>query len=282
MQRAPRRVGPVAAAVALLVLAMALASCGRSESHAVEVTVNGSPLATAMSTQVATLVGTSTATATATETPTPPPSDVDGDNPGGFAFPIAGGCLPGSDLLMPNAPREYRNGVHEGLDFYNLSSCAIVQSGTPILAAYDGVVVRADLDYVDITPEQVTALAEKTAEQGYTDPETLDIYRGRQVWIDHGDGIVTRYAHMLSIAEGIAEGVSVARGQEIGAVGESGTPESITAPGSEMHLHFEVRVGESFLGADLSPTEVRALYQQLFAPVEDEAPADDGDGESSE
>jgi murein DD-endopeptidase MepM/ murein hydrolase activator NlpD len=87
------------------------------------------------------------------------------------------------------------------------------------------------------------------------------------VWIDHGDGIVTRYAHLSSVADGIREGTRVAQGQEIATVGDSGTPESLSNPGQETHLHWEVRVAESFLGADLAADEVRALYQGLFQPA---------------
>ena len=54
----------------------------------------------------------------------------------------------------------------------------------------------------------------------------------------------------------------------IGAVGESGTPESVIAPGTEMHLHAEVRVEDSFLGAGLDIVEVRALYARLFGSEE--------------
>ena len=31
------------------------------------------------------------------------------------------------------------------------------------------------------------------------DPDVLDSFRGRQVWVDHGHGIVTRYAHLSAI-----------------------------------------------------------------------------------
>lgn len=192
------------------------------------------------------------------------PAGIDG--PTGFAFPIAGACLPTGDQLMPNAPRTYRNGVHEGLDFYPGYACAPIAKGTPIMAAYDGVVVRADLDYKDITLKQVDELAAKTAAQGFSDPVTLDIYRGRQVWVDHGNGLVTRYCHLNSIEGGLRVGSAVKQGQVICGVGESGTPESITAPGTELHLHFEVRVGDSFLGANLPPATVRALYEHLFDP----------------
>ena len=204
-------------------------------------------------------------------TPTPYPSTLDPEDLHGFAVPIEGGCLPDSDRLMPNAPREYRNGIHEGVDWYNGLACAAVSRGTPVMAMYQGIVIRADLDYVEITIEQVNEFAERTAEKGYTEEPILDIYRGRQVWIDHGNGVATRYCHLGVIAEGIEEGVEVMQGQVIAGVGESGTPESITAPGTELHLHAEVRIGDSFLGAGLPPDEVRALYVKLFGLGEDDS-----------
>ena len=50
-----------------------------------------------------------------TATPTPPDLTVFRN----FIYPIKGACLPSSDDLMPNAPREYRGGIHEGVDFYD-------------------------------------------------------------------------------------------------------------------------------------------------------------------
>jgi murein DD-endopeptidase MepM/ murein hydrolase activator NlpD len=177
----------------------------------------------------------------------------------GFVFPIQGGCLPAGDQLMPNAPREYRNGTHEGVDFYGVDNCTAITVGTPVVAAKGGVVIHADLDYVDLTIERYNEL---TAD--LTSAASLDAFRGRQVWIDHGNGIVTRYCHLSAIAAGLSLGTAVNAGDLVAFVGESGTPESINNPGSQYHLHFEVRVGESYLGAGLPPEEVRGLYIGLF------------------
>ncbi len=183
-----------------------------------------------------------------------------------FIYPVAGGCLPQSDTLMPTAPREYRDGVHEGVDFYGYDNCTQIELGTPVLAAKDGVVVRADLDYHDLTQEELDAANQRISEGGSNDFEVIDLFRGRQVWIDHGNGIITRYAHLSGIPAAIRPGVRIAQGQAVGLIGESGTPESLGNPGTEMHLHWELRVGDAFLGDGLPQQEVRTLYAGLFQP----------------
>lgn len=87
---------------------------------------------------------------------------------------------------------------HEGVDF-------VAELGTPILAAASGTVT----------------LAEGHAEYG------------RMVEIDHGNGLVSRYAHASKLL--VKAGELVVRGQKIAEVGNTGRS---TGP----HLHFEVRL----------------------------------------
>lgn len=58
---------------------------------------------------------------------------------------------------------------------------------------------------------------------------------GEYIVINHHDGTMTLYAHMLSGSRKVQEGDTVAQGQVIGTVGSTGNS---TGP----HLHFEVRV----------------------------------------
>lgn len=204
-------------------------------------------------------------TALPAETPfTPsgtPPAGVSG-----LAYPIAGACLPEDDNLMPGAQREYRQGIHEGVDFYDSDNCVFVGLDTEVLAAKAGTVIRADWGYQDLTWETLGQLEERVESGGGDDPGVKDAFRGRQVWLDHGDGIATRYAHLNGIADGIIVGAEVEQGRVIGYVGDSGAPESVTDPGTQVHLHFEIRVGDSFLGQGLEPDHVRELYRQAFSP----------------
>ncbi|MBF6599933.1 MAG: M23 family metallopeptidase [Dehalococcoidia bacterium] len=211
--------------------------------------------------------GTRTREPAATQrTATPAPPDLTKFR--GFIYPVKGACLPSSDNLMPNAPRAYRNGIHEGIDFYEVDSCTTIRLGTPVLAAKDGTVIRADTGYQDLTQPQLDALNTRIANGEANAPDIIDTLRGRQVWVDHGGGIVTRYDHLSAVASGIRAGSKVIQGQTIAMVGNSGTPESIADKKTvEMHLQFELRMGDRYLGQGLPPAEVRALYAALFTPL---------------
>ena len=201
-------------------------------------------------------------------TPGPVISDLDPEDLRGFTFPIEGGCLPSRDEVMPNAPREYRSGTSEGVDFYHGDVCTEIHRGLPVRAMFAGVVIRADRDYDEITEAEANVYSARALTQGFTDEEALDAFRGRQIWIDHGNGVVSRYSSLESIEPSITVGVALRGGDVIGGVGESGTPEATIAPGTQIHLHIEVRVGDGFLGQQLAPDEVRRLCQRLFTSVE--------------
>jgi murein DD-endopeptidase MepM/ murein hydrolase activator NlpD len=168
----------------------------------------------------------------------------------GLALPIDGAALPTDPELLPNAARDYRAGWHEGIDFP-------ADEGTPVRAIAAGTVIRIDHDFVDWSQQlRDIALDEATA-LGYTPSATLDRIRGRQVWIDHRGGVVSRYAHLLSVAA-LSIGDTVSSGQIVGAVGSSGYPEG--GP----HLHLEVRVRDSYLGDGLTGDALLAAVSRAF------------------
>ena len=206
---------------------------------------------------------------------TPPPFTTDAGSPIGIhmTMPVAGACLTLEDDQLPNAPREYRNGIHEGLDFFTDYACVPVSINTYALTAADGVVIRADKDYRKLTQKEIDDLEARSAEQGYTDEGTLDKFRGRQVWVDHGDGIVTRYCHLNDVPQDIEVGSRVKQGDTVGYIGDSGTPESASNPEFEIHLHFEIRVNDSYLGAGLGRLETRNIYERVFGfPLSESIP----------
>ena len=112
---------------------------------------------------------------------------------------------------------------HNGLDFS-------APKGTPVYATGDGVILTAHRS------------------SSY----------GKVIYIDHGHGYETRYAHLSKII--VDSGERVKRGQIIGYVGSTGVSESA-------HLHYEVLVDGkhvnpiNFFQRDLSNSEYERLIE---------------------
>jgi murein DD-endopeptidase MepM/ murein hydrolase activator NlpD len=170
---------------------------------------------------------------------------------GMFASPIEGGDIPDDPELLPGAPRDYRAGIHEGIDFP-------APTGTPVVAAASGIVARVDQSFLDWDREQQDVALDEALTLGYTPAATLDRIRGRQVWIDHGRGVITRYAHLSAVEPSLSVGQKVEAGTLIGEVGSSGYPQG--GP----HLHFEVRLGDDFYGDGLEGDALVRAVSRLF------------------
>jgi murein DD-endopeptidase MepM/ murein hydrolase activator NlpD len=125
-------------------------------------------------------------------------------------LPVEGGWY-SSNYGWRIDPFTGQRAFHEGIDF-------MAEQGTPILAAAGGVVV-----YSDLHPQY-----------------------GNMIEIDHGNDLVTRYAHASKRM--VKVGDVVLRGARIGDVGMTGR-----ATGT--HLHFEVRQR----GAPANPSQFLQL-----------------------
>lgn len=116
-----------------------------------------------------------------------------------LAHPVASAVLTSGFGVREDPIGGYAN-LHQGLDYG-------APEGTDVLAARSGIVESAERE--------------------------ADL--GNLVTISHGDGLVTRYAHLSWFAPGIKRGARVARGTLLGRIGTTGRS---TGP----HLHFEVWV----------------------------------------
>ena len=190
------------------------------------------------------------------------------DWPSGYTVPVEGATISSRSTHLPGATRAYRNGTHEGFDFYDGTVSVEIAYGTPIRAVAEGVVIRADHDYVEMSLDEYNKII-ATAQRNLSTPEEiLDKLRGRQVWIRHPGGFVSRYAHLSAISEGLQVGAEVAQGERIAATGNSGTLEAAQGTREGPHPHVEIWKGnEAYLGYALEACQIYPLAAQVFGEV---------------
>ena len=123
-----------------------------------------------------------------------------------FAFT----SITGSLVMWPaNAPVNDGFGYRDGDEFHG---------GIDIMAAYGTTIVAA-------SPGTVVTVS---SDSGW----------GSYVKIDHGGGVYTLYAHMISGSQTVSVGQIVGAGEALGLVGQTGYA-------SVPHVHFEVYAGGS-------------------------------------
>jgi murein DD-endopeptidase MepM/ murein hydrolase activator NlpD len=167
---------------------------------------------------------------------------------------------------LPGARRAYRNGYHEGIDWYSGTTGRRIDLNTPVISMADGIVVRSDYDYVEMDREERQGYLSLSNELNDTPTFILDKLRGRSVWVQYDQGVTVRYVHLSKVGEGITVGTEVKRGDTLGYVGNSGT--SFAIDGDEqggLHLHMDLLIyGELFWQYIDQPSEVRRILESVF------------------
>jgi hypothetical protein len=183
----------------------------------------------------------------------------------GLVLPIEGARLPRHPGVWPGARRLYRFGVHKGVDFFADPACGVkIAMGTPVRAADGGKVIRADVNFRDMDAASFSRVMRQCRLEHATSQAHEDLFRGCQVWLDHGNGLVTRYAHLNGVREGLVPGAFVGRGETIGYVGVSGTGQNLPGRVKHPHLHFEIWLDGKYLGWGLTPAETFGLLEDIF------------------
>jgi peptidoglycan LD-endopeptidase LytH len=180
-----------------------------------------------------------------------------------LSLPLNGAGLPQDDNNLPGAPRAYRKGVSQGFVFTGVDSGVSVAYGAPVYAVADGEISKLDSNFKELTAAEFAALLENVKDGASTND--LIALRGRQVEIQHKNGMVTRYGH-LSKLEPTLRYNAVKRGDVIGYVGNSGTLEGARGSTRNARLLFEVWMDNEskFFGQGLSPAQVRNEAKKLF------------------
>jgi len=183
-------------------------------------------------------------------------------------MPCKNAELPKQALLLPNAPRTYRNGIHRGIDFF-------VNWGTPVRAVAEGIVIRADHHFKEVEPEFRKLLLTEAQQLGHTPSDVFEhVLVGQAVYIDHGFDLVpgyravSIYAHLSHINPEIKPGVTVTVSQQIGLSGNSGTEPSTLGTRKGAHLHWELILqdagGEYYLGQGVKSDSLYIFLKNIF------------------
>ncbi|TGK37548.1 M23 family peptidase [Leptospira gomenensis] len=184
----------------------------------------------------------------------------------GYSFPVPGGLIPSHDNQLPNAPRAYRNGVHKGIDIYKKRDTNGQIRGLnfqdEVVAPADGIVVRSDQSYVAMTLADYEFHTSQSQKGTVTYVEKD--FGGRQIWIDHENGVMTSFNHLSSIRKNLKLGDRIKRGEVLGTVGNSGLVEEAKGIPDNTHLHFEIWVDGEFFGNGVAPAQVRKMLQFFF------------------
>lgn len=178
--------------------------------------------------------------------------------------PIAGAYVSKVDSSLPGTPREYRNGIHEGLDWYSYVCGVTIDEKTKVLSVADGIVVRADHDYKEMTIKERKAILEIAKNEKITPEYILDKLRGRSVWVQHEKGILCRYIHLSSIVKDVKVGKKVKAGEILGFVGNSGTSEGVNNKKEGLHLHLDLLLYGNWFWNAYTLAERREILERVF------------------
>lgn len=167
---------------------------------------------------------------------------------------------------LPGAPRAYRNGYHEGIDWYDFASGGGISTSTPIYAMGDGIVVRVDHDFEEYrSPEERNQDLALTAQLQDTPEYIFDRLRGRQVWVQYEGGIMNRFAHLHEIPSDLQVGDQVDAETIIGYVGNSGTSDGVNGNfNAGLHLHQDLLIYGELFWKPLSQEEVLEVLERIW------------------
>lgn len=183
----------------------------------------------------------------------------------GLTLPVKSAHLPAHTGVFPGARRLYRHGVHQGLDFF--ADAGRITMNTPAVAAEAGKVIRADVHYTDMDAKQYSRIMADCEKRQFCSDANEDLFRGCQVWIDHGAGLITRYAHLNKARADLKPGMRINRGDIVGFIGVSGTGENVRRGPGHPHLHFEIWLDGHYLGYGLNPAETVGVYEDIFGRI---------------
>ena len=176
--------------------------------------------------------------------------------------------IPTRASRLPNALRDYRSGIHRGIDFFS-------NWGTEVRSVAGGTIIRSDLSYKEIPPDFRVQMLERASMLNRTPSDIFnELLLGQAVIIDHGFELfpgyrsITIYAHLSYIENKILPGYNISSGELLGRSGNTGTRPSTLGTKEESHLHWELILqdakGEYYFGQELDYESLISALNQIF------------------
>lgn len=191
---------------------------------------------------------------------------VSGAWPAELTTPIGGATFSLDAIHLPGAPRDYRAGIHQGFDFSNGYSGRIMPPDAAAVAVAPGEIIRIDQGYTDPGTPALEYWAGQADDPGFPGEYALDQLRGRQVWIRHESGHVSRYGNLSAVHPELGPGSKVEQGQPVGKIGTSGQEPAGGAQDPAPQLHFELwsSDGTRHLCQDAAPLDCHRQLRTVF------------------
>jgi murein DD-endopeptidase MepM/ murein hydrolase activator NlpD len=163
-------------------------------------------------------------------------------------MPIKNATITKEEGQLPGASRAYRNGYHEGFDWYSGAIGLEISKSTKVFPMFEGKIVRIDKAYQEMTQdERGKILEDEQTSENRKYQMHLDKLRGKQVWIQSENGVLIRYAHLEEVNKDLNIGELVDTETEIGATGNSGTSNGVLETNDDVHLHTDIVIcGKNF------------------------------------
>ncbi|GBF11096.1 M23 family metallopeptidase [Tepidibacillus sp. HK-1] len=181
-----------------------------------------------------------------------------------LSSPLKGAKVSTRDSHLPGALRSYRNGFHEGIDWYTGVTGITINQTTPVLSMADGSVVRVDHDFVELTKKERTELLNIAKSSNQTPEYILDRLRGRTVWVQYPKGVLVRYAHLSAISKNVVLGKGIKTGEVLGYVGNSGTSDGVFGNDRGLHLHTDILIYNHLFWENLDKRQIRQVLKAIF------------------
>lgn len=195
------------------------------------------------------------------------PATVGPDWPTGLITPIEGATFSMDATHLPSTPQKEDNGTATGFIFANGASGRPLANEEPVRAVAAGTIVRIDHNYEPPGTEALEFWQQNAAKAGLVRNYAVDQLRGRQIWVRHDQGHISRYAHLSEAHPEIQPGDTVEQGQVIGLLGDTGLLAAEDRASLAPRLQFELwsADGKRYFGQDLTPLATHRAVARVFS-----------------